>query len=334
MSRYLVERKQPVEDHVYDIMNCGPRNRFVANGKLVHNSGAERLNVQNFPRGGALREAMGLPDGWTMMSCDLSQIEARLNAYNAGQEDVLQQFRDKKDIYSEFGTVVYGYPVSKGTPKERQVAKCAVLGLGYGMGKAKFELYSKQQNVHLSTDEAGRIVDVYRRKHKNIVASWTACDTVLWNMVRGKSGALNHFVRYDPEKIILPGGITIMYPALQPLPDGSRGYRYIKDPRSYKKWQSGETEGIQWGYVFGSKIVENIIQGTARVVITEHMNEIAKRYKVLFQVHDEIVIAVKDEEVNEAKMFMESVMRTSPYWAPDLPLDCECKYGKSYKDCK
>ena len=55
---------------------------------------------------------------------------------------------------------------------------------------------------------------------------------------------------------------------------------------------------------------------------------------MLFQVHDEIVIAVKDEEVNGTKMFMESVMRTSPYWAPDLPLDCECKYGKSYKDCK
>lgn len=443
-------------------------------------SGGEKLNIQNFPRGGALRASLTLPKGWVVMSCDLSQIEARLNAYNAGQEDVLQQFRDKKDIYSEFGTVVYGYPVSKGTPKERQVAKCAVLGLGYGMGKAKFELYSRQQNVHLSTDEAGRIVDVYRRKHKNIVASWTACETVLWNMVCGKSGALNHFVRYDPEKIILPDGITIMYPALQPLPDGSRGYRYIKDPRSYKKWQSGETEGVKWEYVFGAKLVENCcrrgtlvltsrgwvpiecvkatdlvfdgveyvshkgvvhkgvqecipvcgawftpehrilengtwveasfvqrpdrpeiwafgsrqmgssggkpennmgmevrlreggssetagsvrddvfdildcgprhrfvckgseqpmiahncVQALARVVITEQMNEIAKRYKVLFQVHDEIVIAVKDEEVNEAKMFMESVMRTSPYWAPDLPLDCECKYGKSYKDCK
>lgn len=432
-------------------------------------SGGDKLNIQNFPRGGALREAITLPAGWTVMACDLSQIEARLNAYCAGQTDVIQQFRDKKDVYSEFGTAVYGYRVSKDTPKERQVAKCAVLGLGYGMGKAKFELYSKQQKVHLASDEAAYIVDLYRRKHDKIVKFWSLCDTVLWNMVRGQSGEITDFISYDPEKITLPGGITIMYPALQPLPDGSRGYRYIKDPRSYKKWQSGETEGIKWEYVFGAKLVENCcrrgtlvltsrgwvpiecvkttdlvfdgveyvshkgvvhkgvqecipvcgawftpehrilengtwveasfvqrpdrpeiwmadgavtdatefseqaterrgtrtvrddvfdivdcgprhrfvckgseqpmiahncVQALARVVITEHMNEIAKRYKVLFQVHDEIVIAVKDEEVNEAKMFMESVMRTSPYWAPDLPLDCECKYGKSYKDCK
>ena len=81
-------------------------------------------------------------------------------------------------------------------------------------------------------------------------------------------------------------------------------------------------------------IAHNCVQALARVVITEHMNEIAKRYKVLFQVHDEVVIAAPENEAEEAKRFMESVMRTSPYWAPDLPLDCECKYGKSYKDCK
>lgn len=81
-------------------------------------------------------------------------------------------------------------------------------------------------------------------------------------------------------------------------------------------------------------IAHNCVQALARVVITEHMNEIAKRYKVLFQVHDEIVIAAPENNAEEAKRFMESVMRTSPYWAPDLPLDCECKYGKNYKDCK
>lgn len=110
-------------------------------------SGAERLNVQNFPRGGALREAMGLPDGWTMMSCDLSQIEARVNAYIAGQADVLDQFREDKDIYSEFGTKVFGYEVSKKTKRERQVSKCAVLGLGYGMGASKFQTYAKTQGI-------------------------------------------------------------------------------------------------------------------------------------------------------------------------------------------
>ena len=333
MSRYLVERKQLVEDHVYDIMNCGPRNRFVANGKLVHNSGAERLNVQNFPRGGALREAMGLPDGWTMMSCDLSQIEARVNAYIAGQADVLDQFREDKDIYSEFGTKVFGYEVSKKTKRERQIAKCAVLGLGYGMGANKFLTYSKTQGIDLEEFEAQRIVGLYREHHNKIARMWNRMDRVLADLYVGKSGVICNCLSYDSNGIRLPNGMYIRYPQLEPLPDGSRGYRFINNPRDMKK-KLTSADNILWTYIFGAKSVENCVQALARIVLAEQMNVIASKYKILFQVHDEIVIACRDEEVEEAEAFMMQTMRTPPAWAPDIPLNCECSYGKNFKECK
>lgn len=301
-------------------------------------SGAEKLNVQNFPRGGALREALAMPKGWTMMSCDSSQIEARLNAYVAGQEDTLDQFRNKQDIYSEFGTQVFGYPVSKKTKHERHVGKCAVLGLGYGMGPPKFRSYAKISGIDLEEFEANRIVKIYRDIHFKITAMWRKCDNVLDDIMLGKRGEICHCVTYDSNGIRLPNGMYIRYPFLQRLPDGSRGFRYINNPRMAQRYKesllSDEEPKIQWAFIHGAKVVENIVQALARIVVTDQMNVISKRYKPLFQVHDEIVIACPDDEVEEAAAFMTEVMSTSPTWAPDLPLDCECNYGKNFKECK
>lgn len=296
-------------------------------------SGAERLNVQNFPRGGALREAMGLPDGWTMMSCDLSQIEARVSAYIAGQNDVLDQFREDKDIYSEFGTKVFGYEVSKKTKRERQISKCAVLGLCYGMGANKFLTYAKVQGIDLEEFESQRIVGLYREHHNKIARMWSRLDRALADLYVGKSGVICNCLSYDASGIRLPNGMYIRYPHLEPLPDGKQGFRFINNPRDAKKLDTGR-DNVLWSYVWGSKSLENCVQSLARIILSEQMNVVAKRYKILFQVHDEIVIACRDEEVEEAEAFMMQTMRTPPAWAPDIPLNCECSYGKNFKECK
>ena len=90
----------------YDILDCGPRNRFVANGKLVHNSGGDKQNAQNLnrvdlrdPTSGALRMSWTAPKGHVIVVRDLGQIEARVLAYWAGQEDMLDMFRAGGDPY-------------------------------------------------------------------------------------------------------------------------------------------------------------------------------------------------------------------------------------------
>ena len=116
--------------HVYDILNCGPRNRFVANGKLVHNSGGDKINPQNLPRGGVLREAIQAPEGYRLVACDSSNIEARVLAWFAGQADLVQEFRDGADVYSSFASKIYGRPINKhDDPNERHVGKtCLAAG--------------------------------------------------------------------------------------------------------------------------------------------------------------------------------------------------------------
>ena len=84
----------------------------------------------------------------------------------------------------------------------------------------------------------------------------------------------------------------------------------------------------------GPFIVHNCVQALARIVIVEMMNKIAKRYRVVLQVHDEIIISVPDADVPAARAFVEKVMRTPPKWLPALPVACESGVGKSYGDAK
>lgn len=132
MKRYSTSPVPRPVAPVFDILNCGPRNRFVANGKLVHNSGGDGVNWQNMPRGSKLREALMAPPKHKIMVFDQAQIEARLNAYFAGQLDVIEAFRlaDAKkgpDVYKyAAATAVYLKPVDSITKDERFVGKTCI----------------------------------------------------------------------------------------------------------------------------------------------------------------------------------------------------------------
>jgi DNA polymerase len=86
--------------------------------------------------------------------------------------------------------------------------------------------------------------------------------------------------------------------------------------------------------IYGGKVVENIVQALARIVVAEQMAMIGRRYKVVLQVHDEVVILCDEAEVEEAKAYMIQVMSTPPSWAPDLPVACEADHGPNYGECK
>lgn len=106
-------------------------------------SGGDKMNPQNFNRGGALREALLAPPGDILAVADSGQIEARVVAWLAGQEELLETFRRNDatggDFYSDEGSRYFGRKLSKKeTPVERQISKSMVLGLGFGMGWAKF----------------------------------------------------------------------------------------------------------------------------------------------------------------------------------------------------
>jgi hypothetical protein len=106
-------------------------------------SGGDKMNPQNFNRGGALRDALLAPPGWMLVVADSSQIEARVVAWLAGETRLLDTFRRNDqtggDFYSDVGSQFFGRKLSKkDTPVERQTSKSMVLGLGFSMGWQKF----------------------------------------------------------------------------------------------------------------------------------------------------------------------------------------------------
>lgn len=306
-------------------------------------SGGDKMNLQNLPRGGALRKSLCAPEGSLLVACDSAQIEARVVAWVAQQNDLLDAFREKRDVYSEFASEVYGRKVTKADKIERFVGKTCVLGLGYGMGGDKFKatLAIGQAGLRVNIDysEAKRIVNLYRTKNHKIATFWNRCNTALSHLVSKQDFALvshSPHIELIDDGIRLPNGLAIRYPLLTATHDG---YVYTADARVYREAVKDRVLGQDLNTdkfirIYGGKVTENLVQALARIVVAEQMIKIGERYKVVLQVHDEVVILCDAAEVEEAKVYMLEVMSTPPAWAPDLPVACEADHGENYGECK
>lgn len=233
---------------VYDIKNCGPRHRFVANEKLVHNS--DKLNLQNLPRGGKIKESLLPPPGHVIIDCDSSQIEARVLAWLAGQDDLVQAFADKQDVYKIMASKIFHKPVDEITKDERFLGKTVVLGCGYGLGAAKFQESLRTAGVPMELEECQRIITTYREAYPAIPALWKQGQKCLEAMLAEKTTPIG--VRPDAlylgqHGFVLPSGYRLGYADLQKDAEGQFSY----------KARNGRTK------IYGGKVVENCIaEGT------------------------------------------------------------------------
>lgn len=312
---------------VYDILNCGPRHRFVANGKLVHNS--ENLNMQNLPRGGTLKHAIIAPEGYVCVDSDSSQIEARTLAWLAGQNDLVEAFEKGEDVYCDMASAIYGRVITKADKEPRQVGKVVILGAGYGIGAAKLQTYLKlQAKVSLPVEECQHIVRTYRDKYPMIAGLWKTADRILPAIAADQYAEFgrDNLLKVEGRKgIRLPNGLYLKYPNLRKVQSEDGTTEWVYDTRKGKAITSKK--------IYGAYVVENVCQGLARIVIGEQMLRIAKKYKVTMTVHDSIGCIAPEEEAARAQEYVEMCMRIRPAWAPELPLNCEAGYGRSYGDC-
>jgi DNA polymerase len=311
-------------------------------------SGGDKLNLQNLPirQGSAIRDALCAPEGYKVIACDSSQIEARILATIAKQHDLIKAFREGRDVYKDFASMVYHVGVNDVDENKRFIGKTCILGLGYGMGPPKFQdtlrrgspsMKGANTTTHMNDLEASRIVYFYREIYQAISQLWKECDGVLVNMVAGQSGIIRDFLAYTPEGIELPNGLVIKYNEL--TYDKDAGYQYISDARQFRKLAkrvvADSEEKIAYTSIYGGKMVENIVQALARIVVTEQMVAIKEAgYPVALQVHDENVVVVRTEDVVTAQQVMEHVMSTPPIWMPTLPVACKSAIGDNYGECK
>ena len=291
--------------------------------------GDDKLNLQNLPRNSPLKSSIIPADGYVILDSDSSQIEARILAWLAGQDDLVDAFDRGEDVYKIMASAIYGKPIEEITKDERFVGKTTILGAGYGMGAAKFKLQLKNFGVEVELDEAKRIIDTYRATYPKIVALWAAANNVLKAMLRNAQTSLGRddLLKVDGKLgILLPNGLRLKYPNLRLREDEESGkVEVVYDTKKGK--------AVIPNRIYGGKVIENVCQALARIVIGEQMLQIAKKYKVVMTVHDAIAVVVPKAEADTAKEFVEMCMRMRPKWALELPLNCEAGYGDSYGNC-
>ena len=289
--------------------------------------GDDKINIQNLPsrgmNGKKLKNSMLAPEGYVMIDCDSSQIEARVLAWLAGQEDLVSAFANGEDVYIKMAAVIYGIPEEQVTKAQRFVGKTTILGCGYGMGAIRFAEQLLSFGTFMEAEEARRVVSIYRDANWKINTLWRDCQNMLVEMSRGTAVSLgpNGIVRSVETQsgmgILLPSGLVMRYDDL--------GYEQgVRGPEFSYKTRRGRTR------IYGGKVTENVCQAIARCIIGDQMLAIAKKYKVALTVHDSVVCCVPENELKEATAFVEGCMSTTPSWAEGLPITCESDNGKSY----
>lgn len=292
-------------------------------------SGDWGLNMQNLPaRKGtkALRRSLKAPRGCKVVAVDASQIEARLTAWLAGEQHLVDLFARGGDPYLDFAERIFGRKLNKKEHKvERFLGKTCILGLGYGMGHTKFQhtvnIQAADQGFSLRVTEgrAREIVYLYRDVYKSIASLWNALKELIPGLSRE---ALLHPIGpvvLGYQSVILPNTMRIQYHNLRSEPDG-----WVYDFGREKK------------RLYGGKMLENIIQALARIIIMDAANRIYRRTGFYWanQVHDELVFVVPDADAEPLLELAIEEMSRRPEWGPDLPLAAEGAIADNYGDLK
>ena len=270
-----------------------------------------------------IRTALIAPEGNTFAVCDFSAIEARVLAWLAGEEWVLDTFRQGGDIYCATASQMFHVLVEKhGRNADlRQKGKIAVLALGYGGGVNALDKMGGQR-LGMTEDEEKETVDRWRAANKRIVAFWKQVETAAIGALSNPgciySAGRVAFTLYDRWLLCqLPCGRHIAYPDAKVGP-GKYGdcIHYHGIDQATNKWV--------WLETFGGKLVENITQAVARDCLADVLQRIDLwehfHIKPVFHVHDEVICEVVESQADKKMEALLEIFEESPLWAEGLPL--------------
>lgn len=335
-------------------------------------SGTDSVNLQNMKRGSFLRKAIHAPADHVIVVGDLSQIEPRVLAWVSGYDVMMETFRAGGDPYATFGGQMFSIPgLTKDThPLLRQSAKSALLGCGYQMGWASFsaqllvgflgappQRYTKDdakmlgvtgaavekfinnkwhmekmmEIPHVCTDQellihclaAKAIVEKYRNAAEPVVDFWKLLqERLIGSLIEGEEYNHKGVFTVKKEEIVLVNGMSLKYPNIE----------IVKDERGRAEYRFGLTDKKQ--KLYAGRLCNNIVQGLARIVMSDGMLRVAKRYDILGTVHDELLALVPAEDAVNAKKWVHGQMTLEPKWLPGIPLNADVGYAVRYGEAK
>lgn len=321
------QRKMPIP-----LKYCGADTTWRWSGWAYNPQNLPRVNPKDPKPSDALRKSLVAPEGHKVVVADQSGIELRVNHFLWKVPSSVALFQAdpaEADLYRAFAAAdLYHVLEEEITKVQRQVGKVAQLGLGFGAGAATFQKVAKiMGGVDLTLEEAREIVDVWRRKYREIVRGWKTCHSALAAIIRGGSGSAIDpwgMIHPVPEGLKTPKGL-IRYPNLRHEyneDDGRREYVY--------------GEGRRKARIYAGKVDENIVQHLARQVIADNALDVQRRtgYRPALMVHDELVYIAPDSEAEALLDEVQNVMRTPPRWWPELLTWSEGAVAERYGDAK
>ena len=296
----------------------------------------EQYNMQNLPRinpkspkpSDALRNSLQAPKGHKVVVADLSGIELRVNHFlwKVKQSMDLYTADVEADLYRSFAAARYGIAESEVSKDQRQLAKIAQLGLGFGAGAPTFRKVAKLMGgLDLSEAESLEVVTAWRDTYHDIVAGWKSFQSNIPNIQQGVETPIDPWGLCVTEKnaVRLPSGRRIHYPGLTKESDNGK-----------TEWWYGS--GRSRARIYAGKGVENLVQALARDVIAEHAQRMFQRtkYRPSLAVHDELVYVVPTTVAQDVLDELQSVMRSGVSWWPELITWSEGDLGDTYGEVK
>ena len=270
-----------------------------------------------------IRTAFIAKPGCTLHVCDFSAIEARVIAWLAGEQWVLDVFRGGGDIYCATASQMFGVPVQKHGPNAelRQKGKIAVLALGYGGGVAALEAMGGSR-MGLTEYEEKEIICKWRDANPKIVRFWTIIEQAAVKAIKtGESVTIHRGIvvayRWGMLLITLPSGRTICYPCAEIGIERNDGWRGDHEIIEYEGMNQ-VTKNWERIRAYGGKLTENVVQAIARdilgyIILRAHDSGL----NIVFHIHDEIVV---EAEPGQTLQDVESIFSKPINWCRDLPL--------------
>lgn len=302
-----------------DLARSLVKNRDYETMEILYDSPADILSQ-------LIRTAFVPKEGTRFIVSDFSAIEARVLAWLAGEQWVLDAFENGEDIYCRTASRMFGVPVEKHGVNGhlRQKGKIATLACGYQGALGALKAMGGIE-MGLSEDELQSIVDSWREANPNIVSLWWDIDSVVKRVVktRSKERYKNLVISYEKGILFieLPSKRRLAYPKAKIGMNRFGGESVVYE---------GIVVGNKWDKIesYGGKFVENIVQAIARDILAEAMMRLEKKgFNIVMHIHDEVVIESDSSSIEEINEIMSAV----PEWAPGLILDADGFESEFYK---
>lgn len=285
-----------------------------------------------------LRGMLVAAPGHELVAADFNAIEARVLAWLAGEEKVLDIFRTHGKIYEHAAAGIYDKPMEHIDKSERQIGKVAVLALGYGGGIGAFQSMARVYGVKVEDHEADNIKKAWREAHPRIVGYWHDLESAAINAVQlgcvCKAGVAGRQVQFKKNGSFLwcklPSGRVLCYPYPE-VRDVEVPWGGTKPALFY--WSvNGTTNKWEETNTYGGSLAENVTQAVARDLLADAIVWLEEKgYPVVMHIHDEVVVEVPSTAPAHTTELIEKLISQTPAWAAGLPVSAEGWRGKRYR---